>query len=52
MERFVGDTWDRKNWEYEVAAKVPHVAKEGIFVYLITQREFGTEEIFYFIEEY
>lgn len=52
MEKFVGDSWVRKDWEYTVVAKVPHAVKEGVYVYLVSQREFGTEEYDYFTEEY
>lgn len=52
MERFVGDVWDRKDWEYMVVAKVPHEGIEGVYVYLTSRREFGTEEYHYFMEEY
>jgi len=51
-EKFVGDVWDRKQFEYTVVAKVPHAVKEGVHVYLIHQREFSTEEYMYFTKEY
>lgn len=50
MEKSVGDVWERKKWEYEVLAKVPHGAKKGVYVYLVSQREFGTEEYMYFTQ--
>lgn len=52
MEKFIGETWERKAYEYEVVGKVPHGVKEGVYVYTISQREFGTEEYTYFIEIY
>lgn len=51
MERFVGDTWDRKDWEYTVVAKVPHASKEGVYVYMVTQRKFGSDDMEYIIIE-
>ncbi|UNY48809.1 hypothetical protein P9294_gp094 [Bacillus phage FADO] len=52
MERFIGDVYERKEYEYTIVAKVPHESKEGIYVYLVSRREFGTEEYHYFTEEY
>ena len=52
MERHVGETYERKQYEYTVVAKVPHASIEGAFVYLISQREFGTEEYEYYTEIY
>lgn len=46
----IGYTWDRKDWEYTVVAKVPHKGHDGrgVFVYMIEQRKFGEEEYEYF----
>lgn len=52
MEKFVGDTWDRKDFEYQVVAKVPHGEKEGIYVYLISKRKYETDEHRYYVDEY
>lgn len=43
----IGYTWDRKDWEYTVVAKVPHKNHEGVFVYLIEQRKFGEDDVEY-----
>lgn len=50
--REVGYTWTRKEWEYEIVSKIPHASEDGIFVYLISQRQLGEESYKYFIEEY
>ncbi|MCJ8223732.1 hypothetical protein [Bacillus paralicheniformis] len=47
----VGSAYERKNFEYKVVAKVPHESKEGEFVYLVAQREFGSDEVEYFKTE-
>lgn len=48
----IGMAYERKNFEYKVVAKVPHESKEGVFVYLIAQREFGNEEVAYYTQEH
>ena len=48
----IGMAFERKNFEYKVVAKVPHESKEGVFVYMIAQREYGSEEITYFTQEH
>lgn len=52
MERFVGDVYERKEFEYTVVAKVPHASREGIYVYLVVLRRFGEEEVQYITQEY
>jgi hypothetical protein len=52
MEKYIGDVWDRKQFEYTVVAKVKHESKEGTHVYLVSQREFGTDEHNYYIQEF
>jgi hypothetical protein len=48
----IGNAYTRKNFEYLVVGKVPHMAKEGVFVYTIAEREFGAEEINYYTQEH
>lgn len=48
----IGMAFERKGFEYKVVAKVPHESKEGVFVYLIAQREFGTEKVEYYTQEH
>lgn len=52
MERFVGDIYDRREYEYRVVAKVPHASKEGYYVYMIEQRKFGEDDCEYYTTEY
>jgi hypothetical protein len=51
QEKFIGDTWSRKNWEYEVMSKVPHPVKEGVNLYVVSQRELGTDNYVFFIDD-
>lgn len=44
MEKFIGEVYDRKQFEYVVVAKVPHESRDGVHVYLVSRREFGTEK--------
>lgn len=46
----VGDSYERKNYEYKIVAKVPHESMPGHFVCMVARREFGFEEYSYFIE--
>jgi len=48
----VGMAFERKNFEYLVVGKVPHMEKEGVFVYTVAEREFGTDEIAYYTREH
>lgn len=52
MEKFIGDVYERKEFEYIIVSKVPHESELGKFVYLVSRRKFGTEEYEYFIEIY
>lgn len=46
----IGDSWSRKNFEHIVVAKVKHDTREGIYVHLVSIREFGTDEYEYYIQ--
>ena len=48
----VGMAFTRKDYEYKIVAKVPHESREGLFVYMIAQREYGSDEISYFTQEH
>lgn len=43
----IGDSYIRKDWEYTLAAKVPHESKPGYYVYLMARRRLMTEEYGY-----
>jgi hypothetical protein len=48
----IGKSYERKNFEYKVVAKVPHESKEGKFAYMIAVREYGSETITYNTQEH
>lgn len=52
FERQVGDVYDRKQFEYKVEAKIQHESKKDTFVYLVSRREYGTDDYEYFTEQY
>lgn len=52
FERQVGDVYDRKQFEYKVEAKIQHESKMDTFVYLVSRREYGTDDYEYFTEQY
>jgi len=44
----IGDKFERKNYEYEIVAKVKHESKDE-HVYLVKSREFGEDDVDYIV---